>query len=116
LKLTILSVAYPFAPVGPDAVGGAEQVLSQVERAAVDAGHRSLVIAMEGSKVAGELISISNDYGVLDEASRASGHECVRRAIAQALRREDVDLIHFHGIDFFEYLPVGGPPAIVTLH
>jgi glycosyltransferase involved in cell wall biosynthesis len=116
LKLTILSVAYPFAPVGPDAVGGAEQVLSQVERAAVNAGHRSIVIAMAGSRVAGELIAIPGANGVLDDASRAWGHECVRRAIAQALRHEDVDLIHFHGIDFFEYLPVVGPPALVTLH
>jgi glycosyltransferase involved in cell wall biosynthesis len=116
LKLTILTVAYPFAPVGPDAVGGAEQVLSQVERAAVGAGHRSLVIAMEGSQVAGELISIPNANGVLDEASRASGHERVRRAIAQTLQSEAVDLIHFHGVDFFEYLPADGPPAIATLH
>ena len=45
VNLTILSVAYPLAPVGADAVGGAEQVLAQVERAAVEAGHRSVVIA-----------------------------------------------------------------------
>ena len=32
LDLTVLSVAFPFAPVGPDTVGGAEQVLSQNAR------------------------------------------------------------------------------------
>ena len=37
--LTVLSVAYPLAPVGPDAVGGAEQVLSAVDRALAAAGH-----------------------------------------------------------------------------
>ena len=116
MKLTILSVAYPFATVGPDAVGGAEQVLSQVERAAVDAGHRSLVIAMEGSQVAGELLAIPRYEGVLDQATRAAGHAAVRHAIAQALRSEDVDILHFHGMDFAEYLPEQGPPALITLH
>jgi glycosyltransferase involved in cell wall biosynthesis len=116
LKLTILSVAYPFALVGGDAVGGAEQVLSQVERAIVNAGHRSVVIAMEGSHVAGELIAVPNSARGLDEESRAAAHEHVRSAIAGALSREDVDVIHFHGIDFYSYLPSGGPPAIVTLH
>ena len=73
LKLTILSVAYPFAPVGPDAVGGAEQVQAQVERATVKAGHRSIVIAMEGSQVAGELIAIPRQQGALDESARLAG-------------------------------------------
>src|SRR4051794_32918827 len=31
-RVTVLSVAYPFAPVGPDAVGGAEQILSELDR------------------------------------------------------------------------------------
>jgi hypothetical protein len=39
--LTILSVAYPFALVGIDPVGGAEQIMSLVERAIHVAGHRS---------------------------------------------------------------------------
>ena len=43
-------------PVGPDAVGGAEQVLSALDRALVAAGHRSLVVAWRGSEVAGELL------------------------------------------------------------
>jgi glycosyltransferase involved in cell wall biosynthesis len=116
LKLTILSVAYPFANVGPDAVGGAEQVLAQVERAAVDAGHRSIVIAMEGSQVAGELLPIPRHEGVLDQATRAEAHAAVRHAIARALRSEDIDVLHFHGMDFAEYLPELGPPALITLH
>src|SRR6058998_755143 len=45
MRLTILSVAYPLARVGPDAVGGAEQVLTQLDAALTQAGHRSLVIA-----------------------------------------------------------------------
>ncbi len=115
MKLTILSVAYPFAPVGPDAVGGAEQVQAQVERATVQAGHRSIVIAMEGSQVAGELIAIPA-HRALDDCARSAGRAKVREAIAKALESEDVDVLHFHGIDFAEYLPQQGPPALVTLH
>ena len=35
MTLTVLSVAYPLAPVGPDAVGGAEQILRAIDRALV---------------------------------------------------------------------------------
>ncbi|HWI57516.1 MAG TPA: glycosyltransferase [Bacillota bacterium] len=42
----MLDVAYPLAPVGPDAVGGAEQVLTRLDAALTRTGHRSLV-AME---------------------------------------------------------------------
>ena len=44
MPLTVLSVGYALAPVGPDAVGGAEQILSALDRALVTAGHRSIVI------------------------------------------------------------------------
>ena len=40
-RLTVASVAYPFAPVSPDPVGGAEMVLAQLDRALTEAGHRS---------------------------------------------------------------------------
>ena len=72
MNLTILSVAYPLAPVGPDAVGGAEQVLAQVERAAVEAGHRSIVIAVEGSQVAGKLIPIRRQARSVSTSSRST--------------------------------------------
>ncbi|MBN8873277.1 MAG: glycosyltransferase [Rhodospirillales bacterium] len=111
----VLSVAYPFAPVGPDAVGGAEQVLSMVDQALVAAGHRSLVIACEGSAVAGELVPIppppAHD---IDAAARERTYAAVRAAIARVLPQ--VDLVHLHGIDFPAYLPEAGPPALVTLH
>ena len=54
----MLSIAYPFAPVGPNLVGGAEQILWDVDQALVAAGHRSLVVACEGSKPAGELFAV----------------------------------------------------------
>ena len=48
MRLTILNVAFPFARVSPDPVGGAEQVLAQLDRALVAAGHRSIVVASAG--------------------------------------------------------------------
>ncbi|HYX25452.1 MAG TPA: glycosyltransferase family 4 protein [Thermoanaerobaculia bacterium] len=118
-RLTLLSVAFPFAPVGPDAVGGAEQVLTAVEEAAVRAGHRSLVIACEGSVCRGTLIPTPRwdlRWDLADESLRETAREHHRRTIAEALRRWPVDLIHLHGLDFASYLPPPGPPVLATLH
>jgi glycosyltransferase involved in cell wall biosynthesis len=116
-RLTVLSVAYPLAPVGPDTVGGAEQVLSSLDRALVEAGHRSIVVACEGSEVAGELVGIPAVHdAAIDDAISAAQHAAVRTAVAAILRREAVDLVHLHGLDFHAYLPLPGPPALVTLH
>src|SRR3712207_2683891 len=81
VSLTVLSVAYPLAPVGPDAVGGAEQVLSHIDQALVAAGHRSIVVAQEGSRTAGTLVAVRGEYGVLDEAARQRAWERHRLAI-----------------------------------
>ena len=115
-RLTVLSVAYPLAPVGPDAVGGAEQVLSAIDRALAAAGHLSVVVAQEGSAVAGELRPVPRPAGALDDAARAEAQAGTARAIAEALRAEQVDVAHLHGIDFHAYPPPPGPPALVTLH
>lgn len=114
--LNILSVAYPLAPVGPDAVGGAEQILMQLDAALVRAGHRSIVIAAEGSRVHGELISTPHFGSALTDEVRHRAWDHHRRAIANVLRERPVDLIHMHGIDFCHYLPGEGPPLLVTLH
>jgi glycosyltransferase involved in cell wall biosynthesis len=113
--LTILNVAYPFAPVGPDAVGGAEQILTAIDRALVEAGHRSLVVASEGSTTAGTLLAVPREGGALDDAARQRAFEAQRGAISAALERFPVDLVHLHGIDFASYLPEHAP-TLVTLH
>jgi glycosyltransferase involved in cell wall biosynthesis len=114
--LTVLSVAYPLAPVGPDAVGGAEQVLTHLDSALVRAGHRSVVVACEGSQAAGALVAVPRPSGELTEAARAAVREAHRRAIVRALDRWSIDLVHLHGIDFHEYLPAPGVPVLATLH
>ncbi|HEX6013223.1 MAG TPA: glycosyltransferase family 4 protein [Geminicoccaceae bacterium] len=114
--LTVLSVAYPLAPVSVDAVGGAEQVLAQLDLALERSGHRSVVVACGGSKVAGTLVPTPRQDGPLNQAARAAAHAAHRQAIEGALRRWPVDLVHLHGIDFHAYLPPPGVPALATLH
>jgi glycosyltransferase involved in cell wall biosynthesis len=114
--LTVLSVAFPFAPVTVDPIGGAEQVLAHLDRALVSAGHRSIVIAAEGSQSAGTLVPVPRATQPLNEAARKSIHVAVRETIIRVLEREPVDVVHLHGIDFESYLPPPGPPVLVTLH
>ena len=114
MSLTILSVAYPLAPVGPDVAGGAEQVLTQLDQALVAAGHRSIVIAQEGSRTAGTLVPVPAEP--ISDGVRERVWEAHRWTIAEALQRWPIDLVHLHGLDFYGYLPLPGVPALVTLH
>ena len=114
--MIVLSVAYPFAPVSGDSVGGAEQILSSLDEYLVWKGHRSIVIAAAGSKTSGELVSIAAPDGVITDAQRVVAECEYRRAIDRVLDREEVDIVHFHGLDFFRYLPKGRIPVLATLH
>jgi glycosyltransferase involved in cell wall biosynthesis len=118
VSLTVLSVAYPFAPVTADPLGGAEQVLAALDRALVAAGHRSVVIAADGSTAAGELLALPPlPPGEIDEETRAKVHGLLRARLAEATAQVRPDVIHLHGIDYPAYLPPpGGPPLVATLH
>jgi len=113
--MRVLNVAFPFAPVRPDAVGGAEQILSCLDRALVEAGHASHVLACEGSRTAGRLHTIPKPSGDIDEQARETAHAQYRRLIALIVETEGVDLVHLHGIDFVHYAPATAP-ALATLH
>ena len=114
--LTVLSVGYSLQTVGPDAVGGSEQVLCQLDAALTAAGHRSLVVGWEGSAVRGTLIPTPSLPGPFDDSTRAAAQAAYRRAIEATLHRYPVDLVHMHGIDFHTCLPPAGVPTLVTLH
>lgn len=116
MALTILQVAFPFAPVGPDAVGGAEQVLSLIERNLPRFGHRAIVLAQAGSTTAGPLVPITPRPGPVTDAVQDAVHAELRGRIAEALRHHRVDLVHMHGIDFHQYLPPPGVSVLATLH
>ena len=116
MRLTVLSVAYPFAPVGPDAVGGAEQILTELDQALVRAGHESVVVACAGSATRGRLVATPRTEGPITGAARQRAYRRHRAAIERALRDGPIDLIHMHGLDFHAYLPPPGPPVLATLH
>lgn len=113
---TVLSVAYPFAPVGPDAVGGAEQILATLEAGLVAAGCQSIVLGCPGSRAQGVLRRTLPMPARIDDAIRRRAWRVCRERIARLVSSEKVDLVHMHGVDFAEYLPPPGVPTVVTLH
>jgi len=113
---TILSVAYPLTPVGEDAVGGSEQILTLLDRALVQAGHESIVIAAEGSSVRGTLMASPKPRGQIDESERRWARKLHKRLIEDALAAYRIDMIHMHSLDFHEYLPRTTVPILATLH
>lgn len=116
MSLTVLTVAYPFVPIGPDAVGGTEQVATAMDRALAEAGHRSVVVACDGSDVAGRLFAVPACPPVLSAELTAAQHGRMRAAVAAAMASERIDVVHMHGIDFAEYLAPPGPPLLGTYH
>lgn len=116
MTLTVLNVAYALAAVGPGAVGGSEQVLSAIDRGLVEHGHRSLVVAPIDSETFGVLYPTIELPRLLDGRARAHAVEHTRRAIHRALRDWEVDLVHLHGMDFYEYVREIDVPVLVTLH
>jgi glycosyltransferase involved in cell wall biosynthesis len=116
MKLSVLSVAYPLAPVGPNAAGGSEQILTLLDRTLTREGHQSVVIAPEGSEVEGTLLATPWPQGPLDERVKQHARKNHRRMIDQALQMAHFDLVHMHSLDFHEYLPAPGVPVLATLH
>jgi glycosyltransferase involved in cell wall biosynthesis len=116
VNLSILSVSYPFAAVGPAAIGGAEQILSRLDHALVAKGHSSFVVAPRGSAVAGTLIPLPEIPGKIDEEVRRAAYREVQAAVEDAVERHQPHLVHFHGLDFLNYLPGKNVIALVTLH
>jgi len=121
VPLTVVSVAYALAPVRPDTAGGSEQVLAALDRALVAAGHRSVVVALEGSCAAGRLVPVPAPRGTLDDAVRAAQHRRMRVVLAEELDRlaragTPADVVHMHGLDFSDVLPPAGVPVLATLH
>ena len=116
MTMRVLSVAFPFARVSADPVGGAEQVLAHLDRHLVGQGHESVVIAPAGSKVRGRLVPLPAPAAEWNEAACARQRASTRSAIAQTLAQARFDLVHCHGLDFAAYLPPTGVPLLVTLH
>ena len=92
-------------------------MLWQIDRALVEAGHRSIVVAPRGSTSAGELTALDPVPAPLTEETLRDRRAACARVVDTVLREQHVDVVHFHGVDCDEYLPDRvDVPVVVTLH
>jgi glycosyltransferase involved in cell wall biosynthesis len=116
LGVTIVSVAFPLLPVSSGSAGGAEQILFLLDQEFVRRGHRSIVIAAKGSRISGQLVETPVAEREITDPLRGTAHRAHMEAIDAAIRQYKPDLLHFHGLDFPEYLPAATIPRVATLH
>lgn len=120
MVLTVLTVADPFTPLAPGGDGdgddGAAQTVLALDAALVRAGHRSLVLACDGSAVAGTLVPLPRTRPGLSAAARRHVLGRQKALVDEMVRRVPVDVVHLHGTGFALTLPPPGVPALVTLH
>lgn len=114
--LTVLSVSYPFARVSEETAGGAEQILRLLDETIVAAGMNSIVFAPLGSKCRGHLVPFPAAPGDLDEAAQTNTRKQYKKRLERLFERFPIDVVHFHGVDFGEYISASPVPNVVTLH
>jgi glycosyltransferase involved in cell wall biosynthesis/CelD/BcsL family acetyltransferase involved in cellulose biosynthesis len=112
----ILFVAFPYAPVGPQAVGGAEVICSQLEAAVVDFGYASVVVGNAASSPQGLLYPTIVPPGPITDEVRAEVEARQQEQIDRALSENAIGLVHMHGLDFARYRLPEDLPVLVTLH
>jgi glycosyltransferase involved in cell wall biosynthesis len=115
-RLTVLVIAYPFTPVGPDAAGGAEQIVSSLDAELTARGLRLIVVAHSRSYTRGHLFGTRVPQGVITPEVRLEVERLHQANIDRALASFPVDLIHMHGFDFHRYRVPRHLPVLVTLH
>jgi len=116
MRLTVLSVAFPFAAVSRRTAGGAEQILSTLDKSLTAAGHRSVVMAPEGSEVSGLLVPTPRVSAHIEDDEEIRVRHAVRALLPQTIRRFSVDIVHLHGLDCLQYIPHPGLPVVITMH
>jgi glycosyltransferase involved in cell wall biosynthesis len=116
MPLTVVLAAYPLALVAPGCIGGAEEIARLIDAGLHAAGHHAIVIAQEGSRVAGTLVPTPAVDAPYDARARERASESVRRALDYVTNRWAVDVVHFHGIDFPSCVPSAGTRVVATLH
>jgi glycosyltransferase involved in cell wall biosynthesis len=116
----VLYVAYPLLPVSDQSAGGAEQVLTTLERVAARKGWRTTVAACSGSVAAGQLYATMPPGGGHLESARhlESQH---RRRVAELISIRSAigtpfDVVHDHSGSFFAHAGEVEAPVLATLH
>jgi glycosyltransferase involved in cell wall biosynthesis len=116
----LLFVAYPLLPVSDQSAGGAEQVLTTLERAAANSGWRTTVAACNGSVAAGQVYAtMLPGRGRLASARQLEAQHCRRVAELIDVRSAigtPFDLVHDHSGSFFGHASGVDTPVLATLH
>ncbi len=112
----VLIVAFPYAAIGPKAVGGAEVICTQMEAALPALGFGSVVVAHAASEPAGTLYPTEVPAGIITDEVRAQVETAQQANIDRALAEHPVAVVHMHGLDFARYRLPEGLPVVVTLH
>ncbi len=116
----LLFVAYPLLPVSDQSAGGAEQVLTTLERAAHRSGWKTTVAACDGSVPAGLLYAtMLPGRGRLDSARQLESQHCKRAAELISIRSAigtPFDIVHDHSGSFFAHASRVDAPILATLH
>ena len=113
----ILYVADPLLPVSNESCGGAEQMLSTLEREMARRGYRTAVAGCSGSQVAGHLLSTGSVPQQVDGFQQRD--EQHQQAIVDFLRRQKappVDLVHDKSGSFWRSAWQVDVPILATLH
>jgi glycosyltransferase involved in cell wall biosynthesis len=116
MSIKIMSVAFPFAPVKDCTAGGAEQIVLTLDKAIVNAGLQSIVLAREDSEVYGHLIKLKFRSVKCTIEEKREYYEYIKTLIQHIADEYNIDIVHFHGIDCCNYIPDIKVKKIVTLH
>lgn len=116
----VLYVAYPLLPVTESSGGGAEQILSTVERCAHQAGFRTTVAAAAHSDVAGSLYATGAPAAGALRSTWQLEQEHAARVIEMMHVRSLIGmkfaLVHDHSGSFFSMIKKPSSPVLATLH
>lgn len=117
--LRILYVAYPLLPVTEESAGGAEQMLSVLERQMAARGHSTVVAACDGSKVAGQLFATGPAASAPDRFEERDAEHNAR--IVEYIWRQQrkgcvFDLVHDKSGHFWKHASAIALPVLATLH
>lgn len=115
--LSILTVAYPFASVRSDCAGGAEQIVLTMDSLLTRWKYHSFVLASRKSRISGNLIAIPESNKIITEEKKITIYKKIVSILKKNISHNKIDILHFHGVDFYHYLPDDvNAPILVTLH
>jgi glycosyltransferase involved in cell wall biosynthesis len=73
-------------------------------------------MAPKNSRIPGRLISIPETKSIITEKVKLETYAMLKKRITKIISEKNIELLHFHGVDFFNYLPDTETPFLATFH